>query len=84
MSLEELDQLRLLLPADAFEFEDFLEVAVRPIPDVDQIRLHKTFGWDRLHLKRLKQWIQLLHALVDPFDVTITKSHPAQSIARVL
>ena len=46
MKLEELHKVVLILAAaDAFEIEDFAEVVVVAVGNVNEVCLHKSFRW---------------------------------------
>lgn len=45
MSLEEVNEVSLVLFADAFQLENFPEVGVGFVGNVDEIGLHERFGW---------------------------------------
>lgn len=70
MRLEQVDQVGLILFAtDAFEFEDFAEVEVGFVADVDQIGLHERFRGRRSDLEGLEDGIDPRHGLGNTFEV---------------
>jgi len=68
---EEVDQGGLFGLTDAFKVEDFTEVGVGPVGDVDEIRLDKSFWRRRADLEGFEQRVHLGHALVDSFNEAV-------------
>ncbi len=69
MSVEEFDELRLVLLADALEVEDFLEVGVGAVADVDEVGLHDGLRGGRAYLEGFEERVDFGHALGYAFEV---------------
>lgn len=60
----------ILAAADAFEFEDFAEVVVVAVGNVDEVCLHKSFRWRRPDLEGFEESFDLEEAAIHTFDET--------------
>ncbi len=69
VGVEELDERRLVLLADALEVEHLTEVDVGFVADVDQIGLHESFGRRGSDLERFEERVDFGHALGHALDV---------------
>jgi hypothetical protein len=58
-----------LLPY-TFQLEDFAEIRIGAITDVDQVGLHETLGGRRPDLKGFEERIETAHAVVYALDET--------------
>ena len=67
--MEEFEEVGMVLLADALELEDFSEVGVRFVGNVDEIGLHEGFRGGRPHLERFEDGVQACHGLRDAFNV---------------
>lgn len=68
---EEVDKGGLVLFADTLQVEDFAEVGVGFVGDVDQIRLHERFWRRGADLQRFEEGVDFAHALVDAFGEAV-------------
>lgn len=66
---KELDELGVVFLGDALEVEDFSEVGVGPVGDVDEVGLYEGFGWRGAHLKGFEEGEQAGHDHRDALDV---------------
>lgn len=70
MGLEEVEEVGLVLFADnALELEDFAEVGIGFVGDMDQVGLHEGFRRRRPHLEGLEDRVETGHGLRDAFDI---------------
>ena len=64
---EEVQELRLFRLAKTLQFHDFAEVGIGLVRDVDQIGLHKGFGWGGANLECFEERVDACHGLVHAF-----------------
>ncbi len=69
MGLEQVDQIGLVLFANAFQFEDFPEIGVGSVGNVDKVGLDEGFWWGRAYLEGFEDRVEAGHGLGDSFDV---------------
>lgn len=69
MGLKELDEVGLVLFADALQVEDFSEIGVGFVGDVDEVGLDEGFGRGRPNLEGFEDGIEAGHGLRDAFGV---------------
>jgi hypothetical protein len=62
---KELNEVCLILPSDTLELENLAEVGVGAVPNVAEVGLNQTFGWDGPDLKSFEQRVDARHALID-------------------
>lgn len=58
MDAEELNQRPHLGPADALEVQDFAEVGVAAVVDVDEVGLYERFGRGRADLEGFEEGVE--------------------------
>lgn len=69
MRLEEVQEVALVLLAEAFEVEDFAEVGVGFVADVDEVGLHQSFRRGRPHLERFENGVDARHGLRHALEI---------------
>lgn len=81
---KEVQELRLFCLAKTLQFHDFAEVGIGLVRDVDQIGLHKGFGWGWADLERFEERVDSCHGLVHSFYKAVIVSGDHFSEARKL
>lgn len=56
MSLEQVEEVRMILFGYSFEVKDFAKIGVRFVSDVDEVGLNESLWRRSSHLYRLQKW----------------------------
>ena len=68
MDGEQLEEVGLLVAADALQLQDAAEVGVGPVGEVDQVGLDEGLGRRGAHLEGLEERVDARHGCVDALD----------------
>lgn len=71
MGVKEVEEVGLVLLAETFEVQDFAEVGVGFVGDVDQVGLHEGFGGGGADLEGFEDGVEARHGLGDTFEVAL-------------
>lgn len=71
---KEINEWSLVFLGDTLKVEDFAEVGVGAVADVNEVCLYESFGWEGADLQSLEKGVDLGHGLINAFDEAMLMS----------